>query len=423
MSIGDTTTITCDRCGATATAVDLVRPPGWTCDGPDVCNVCSSPASPAIVEPAPFRLPMLPAPVLPLLTTSSAKAFRACARLYSFKYELGYRAVESAGVLRFGTLVHAGMEAWWLAAMAGETDGRIAAALAAVAAAGEADPYELARAEAMLVGYHAKWADVPMRVLAVEAEFTGPLVNPETGAASRTWARAGKIDAIAILGDYGPEPRVVEHKTSSEDVSVGSDYWVRLRLDPQISTYLRGAEDLGVRAAGCLYDVLAKPMQRPSAVPIVDDDGVKIVFDAAGERVRTKDGKKWRQTGDAAEGLTLQTRPETPDEYKARILAAIAENPDRYYQRGEVVRLEEDVADAAFDTWQTGRLIREAQIANRWPRNPDACSRYGRTCEFLPICTRTGSLDDPARYHREANAHRELTMTQTPKEEATPCNP
>lgn len=326
---------------------------------------------------------------LPLLTVSRASAFRACPRYHHVAYNLGYRTVYEEDTLRFGKLVHLGLEAWWLTKS-------LDAALAAMA--GESDPFDLARAEVALMGYDERWRDEPLETLAVEIEFLTELRNPDTGAASRTFSLAGKIDAIARWGD---RVVVVEHKTSSEDVSPGSTYWRRLRLDAQVSTYLAGARSLGYDPASCLYDVLAKPGIRPlKATP----------FEA--RKYRKKDGGLY-------EGQ--RENDESVDEFRARLLETIAENPERYYARGEVVRLEQEEADAAFDLWSTGRAIREAQVADRHPRNPGSCLRWGRECSLFDVCTGTASLDDTSRFKRLENVHAELTLQttqETPKETA-----
>ncbi len=340
---------------------------------------------------------------LPVITNSQMKTFRRCAREHQLSYTLGYRPAQTAEALRFGTLLHLGLEAWWKAPE-GE---RLEHALAALDD-GESDAYERARASAMLRGYDARWCDEPYDVISVEAEFRTALVNPESGAPSRTYVLGGKLDVLVVDRRDG-RPRLVEHKTSSEDISDGSDYWKRLLLDPQVSTYFAGSRALGHEIAECVYDVLGKPGQRPSSVALRDADGSKIVHDASGERVRTKDGKKWRESGDTALGYVLQTRPETPDEHYERVLAAIAEDPSRYYRRGKVVRLEAEEADAAHDAWHTARMIREAELAGRWTRNPDSCVRFGRTCSFFPVCTGTASLDDPTLFRRVENPHEELT--------------
>jgi hypothetical protein len=234
----------------------------------------------------------------------------------------------------------------------------------------QADPFDLARAEAMIRGYDARWSAEPYEVLAVEAEFRAPLVNPETGAASRTWQRGGKIDAIAR--DSAGRILVVEHKTASEDIAPGSPYWRRLSMDGQVSGYFLGADALGFPAEACLYDVLAKPKLRPYEV-----------------------SKK-------------RAEPETPEEFRARCLAAIAEDPNAYFRRGEVVRLQAEAEEALFDDWQTAQQMREAERLGRFPRNPDACMKWGRPCDFFDVCAGEASIDDPSRFRRSEHVNPEL---------------
>lgn len=331
---------------------------------------------------------------LRVITNSELSCFRRCQREHHYAYGLGYRAREDVQALRFGSAIHLGLEAWWR----GEGVERAVEA----ATEGVEDAYEVAKLRVLLLGYDARWAGEAHDVVAVEREFRAPLVNPETGAASRTFALGGKIDVLLERG-------FVEHKTTAQEIGVGSRYWRRLTLDPQVSTYYAGAKALGHEVDHCVYDVLRKPALRPSQVPLVDEDGVKIVLSLDGERVRTKDGKKWRQTGDAELGYVLQTRPETPEEYEARLAEEIATNPTRYYQRGQVVRLEADERDAQLDAWQLTRAMREAEIAGRYPRNADACERYGRMCPYFDVCAGTASLEDPSRFEEVEHVHQELS--------------
>ena len=276
------------------------------------------------------------------------------------------------------------------------------------------DAYDLALCEEMLRGYDVRWADQPWEVVSVEQEYRTALVNPETGAASKTWQRAGKIDALVRNRRTGLL-YLCEHKTSSEDIGPGSDYWMALTLDPQVSGYYDGARELGYDVVGCLYDVLGKPKLTPKQIPVVED-GCKVVLDAAGQRVRTKDGKKWRETADAAEGHRLVTRTETVEEYAARVRSAIAEDPDRYYQRGEVVRLEREEWAYRADAWATGKAIRQAQVTGLWIRNPDACKRWGRRCEFFGLCTGTEDASDTTKWTRREWKHPELTAPTVPEQ-------
>lgn len=337
---------------------------------------------------------------LRVLTNSEMKTRRRCAREHHLSYELGYRPIEDAEALRIGTLVHVGLDLWWkgTACLADVLD---------AATRGAADDYEAAKIRVMLSGYDARWIGEhdASSVVAVEREVYAPLRNPETGAASRTFELGMKLDVL--LGRS-----FVEHKTTSEEIGLGSSYWKRLQMDTQVSTYYAGAKSLGHEVTGCLYDVLRKPALRPSGVPLVDDSGFKIVLDKNGQRVYCKTvgkaGPKPRETGDSKEGYVLQTRPETPAEYELRLTEEVAENPDKYYQRGEVVRLEHEEREAALDAWQLAREIREAELAGAHPRNPDACSRFGRMCGFFDVCTGTAQLDDASRFVRVENVHPEL---------------
>ena len=272
------------------------------------------------------------------------------------------------------------------------------------------DPFELVRAEEMLRGYSARWFDEKLKVLAVEAEYDADLTNPESGAASRTFRLGGKIDAI--VEDATGRVLNVEHKTSGEDVSAGSFYWRRLKINSQISGYLVGARALGFDPVETLYDVLGKPGQRPATTPLLDEWGMKIVLDGAGARVKTKDGKKHRETGDSALGYVLQTRPETVEEYRVRVREAICKEPDAYFVRGTVVRLQDEEKEASFDTWQTAASIREGRRLGRHPRNPDSCVRYGAPCSMFDVCTGEASVDDPTRYRRVVNMHEELSASK-----------
>jgi hypothetical protein len=166
---------------------------------------------------------------------------------------------------------------------------------------------------------------------------------------------------------------VMEHKTSSEDVGPGSVYWRKLTLDAQISIYYAGARSLGHEPDGVLYDVLRKPALRP------------------------------------LEANSKRKEPESPAAYRDRCVTDIAERPDHYYQRGVVVRLEDEEVDAAYDAWQTAEQVRASRNANRWPRNPDACTQYSRMCDYWEVCSGGASIDDPLLFERDTeNPHREL---------------
>lgn len=307
-------------------------------------------------------------PELELLTSSRLRAFRACARQHLYGHVQGYRSLEAASALVFGTAMHEALAAWWSA----PRDRAFGDALAKLPLT--MAPFDRARAEAMLAGYHAYWSQSGFEAVEIEREFRLPLINPETGHASRTWMLAGKVDAIV----RGPDGRwVLEHKTTSEDCSPGSPYRRRLALDGQVSQYVEGAASLGYHVAGVLYDVLVKPQHRP------------LLATPSEARKYTKAGSLYASQRD---------RDETPAEYRERVASAIMEDPTRYYAAVEVVRLEDERDEYAYDVWQLAELMRMSARTGRAPRNPDACFRYSTPCEFFDVCTGVTSLDDPLRF-------------------------
>jgi hypothetical protein len=229
------------------------------------------------------------------------------------------------------------------------------------------DPYQLAIVAAMYHGHKTRWADHPLEVIGTEQPFEIPLVNPDTGAPTPIWNLAGVIDRIVKLPDG--RLALMEYKTTSLDFAPEADYWVRLHLDPQLSIYVIAACKLGYDIKTVLYDVTRRPALRPlKATP---EESRKF----------TKDGKLY---------ANQRENDETPEEFAARVSTAITEKPDHYFARIEIARLDQDLEDCAGEIWQQQQAIREAQKSGRWYKNPASCFDFGRSCEFLPICSGCG---------------------------------
>ena len=221
------------------------------------------------------------APALELATISQLRCFGECPRKERYAYQLGIRRRLSDDDPRsYGTLAHRLIEEWW------KTRGDLDVCLDALAAL-KVDPYIAAKARAFIIGYHHRWvADLDhLEVIAVEVKFEMPLRNPATGRESRTYRVGGKIDVVVRYD--GADPRslreagvyVIEHKSSSEEIGAGSPYWVKLKLDGQVSLYLDGAATLTDEPVkGCIYDVFRRPAQKPSQVPVLDEDGLRALL-------------------------------------------------------------------------------------------------------------------------------------------------
>lgn len=311
------------------------------------------------------------------VSTSELHAFMRCRREHTNVFTLGYEPIAEAQPFVFGKLVHKGLEAWWRAAK----PHRLSAALLRIERTLDEKPelvdaFDRAKVEELLRGYDARWGEETLAMIAVEQEFRAPLIHPITREISPRVGLWGRIDTIA--GDPNGNVWIVEHKTA-QDASPGP-YWERLRIDLQCSIYLLGARALGLEPAGVLYDVIEKPRLYP--------------FRATERRPRD--------------------REESPDEFRVRLAGHLASHSP--YKRGIVVRLEMDEVEAGLDLWDAAHEIaalrERVRCGERSPRNPDACFRYGRMCEFFGPCTNSADLSDERLFRRTKRALAETEKTQ-----------
>lgn len=212
----------------------------------------------------------------------------------------------------------------------------------------------------------------------------------------------------------------IEHKSTALEIGAGSPYWKRLVIDSQISTYQTGVRSLGFDPAGTLYDVVRKVRLIPQLATPAENREYTKMSDRGCKECKKKAPAPLPHTelvgkGDEAREVacvdgrivtdpggklyaSMRERDETLDEYRTRVRADIGAAPEKYFQRGVVLRLEQEEIDAAADTWELGRQIRESQLENRWPRNPEACETFGSFCPYWAVCTNEASINDPTRY-------------------------
>lgn len=373
-----------------------------------------------------------------LATISRIRAFRACARYHHLSYNELLEAVEDDGgvALNFGDGGHVVLEHWWRRLGTVSADEMLAECIELaennLKIRRTLDAYQRAALRAVVAGYHFRWHDTSLEydVLHVEVQFRTRLRNPATGRALAGWDQGGKMDVVVRHRATG-RTYVMEHKFSGEDVSPGSIYWQRLTVDGQVSIYLDGAKSLGFDVDGCIYDVIARPQQKPlKATPLekrtlTKGKGCKLCRVKAGEQGRgylliqgaevtcaACKGSGWEE----APRLHADQREhdETPEQFGDRIVAAIAENPLKYFGRGDVVRFDEEAEDARADVYETVLAMRDSMKSGRAPRNTDACSRlYGRVCPYLSLCSRETTISDASKFRRREHQHPELAGTNT----------
>jgi hypothetical protein len=310
------------------------------------------------------------------LTSSKMGTFMTCPQKHDYQHVKGRVPLKTGEALSFGRLWHKCMEAWWSTSHNGKsTQQRLVYAEEQFALDSSIDPFEREKLRMMLAGYTARWGEEPIETVAVELPFKMPLCDPDTGDESEFFCIEGTIDKIVRKEG---KLYIVEHKTSGDDASPGSDYWRRLAIDTQISVYYDGARAAGYDVVGCIYDVAMKPGQKPlKATP--------------------EENRKYTKTG--ALYANQRDEDETPVAYGNRIFQAMTEDVNAFFVRGEVARLDAAIMRARRDTWEIAWTIQTQMEAGMAPRNTRACrTPGGGLCEYFDVCSGAAELSDPTRF-------------------------
>lgn len=170
---------------------------------------------------------------LEVITSSSQRAFRECAKKYEYRYMRGYKTKTTPAYFAFGTAIHASLENWY---------GNLAHD---VVYPSETDQ---ARGNAMMTAYfqHFKKDRENWKVLHTEHEF---LLEHNAN------KLAGKIDMI--VEDEVGDVWFVEHKTVSTPPRKED-----LQMDPQFLNYSLAMSKMNTKVKGWIYNGLVKPKQK-----------------------------------------------------------------------------------------------------------------------------------------------------------------
>jgi hypothetical protein len=268
-----------------------------------------------------------PCPPLPsrlrALTFSAISTFQRCPREYELSYVERLAPSEYAAALAVGSAFHAGVAALHLgrpleeALAIAEDVIRKAVEQAIVAVGTVSEPTalpsmarDIAKTAAMVCGwyerYFAVWngtaaaRDRDVEMLESEVVLEAPLPSPTSRRASRSFTLAGRLDGIVRLRDragdaFGDGPAdgiwVYEAKTTSAEIT-------------------EAAESFSLSVQPSLYEVLASSYFGPHMGPVLGS----VVDLVKKPVIRTRNG-------------------ETPEEYRARAVAAYRDEPERYFRR------------------------------------------------------------------------------------------
>lgn len=283
------------------------------------------------------------------------------------------------------------------------TDDIIRACIQKISDTAERDPDAsliCAKIAGLMVGYHHRWRDQQWRTVEKEQEFQLPIINPETSRRSRTHTYAGKTDGL--IEGYAKLVGL-EHKTASEDISdPASPYWSRLIIDSQVSHYALANWQQGRKIDGTLYDVIRKPTINPKKIAKADAR-LKCKDKETGQmREITEEERTAANYGTIGEiesqgtyfgfgelhlGYPPVGETESDELYFLRLARDTINNPDKYFARRMIHRLDNDIVEYATELWEMNKDIASARRLNRHYRNSGSCMQWNTPCEYLGICS------------------------------------
>ena len=319
-------------------------------------------------------------------TYSMWSLFRNCRKACEYRYVVGLVPREKDPNLSFGSLMHECLQNWHgtgdLAAVLDFID---RACMARVADDGIRKDWHLARA--LMTGYAARYPREEFAVVALEKTFEGPITNPATGAASRSFVLAGKVDGIVRIGT---DHYILEHKTAA---TIDADYLERLWTDFQIAIYSQYVEQaLGIPITGVIYNVLGKARLQQSKGETEDEyQAHRAVL-----LERSKTGKT----------TAKRKLPESDDEFQVRLAAKYAD-PEMFHR--EMLYLSRDRFEVLrAELWELTQAFLDAKRRKVFYQNTSFCFNYHRPCAYFPVCRSNGNPNVIDNFYTIAAPHEEL---------------
>lgn len=247
-------------------------------------------------------------------------------------------------------------------------------------------------ATAIMRGYFARYPLEEFGVVELEKVFEGEIVNPATGATSRSFTLAGKVDGIVRVGD---EYFLLENKTAS---LIDSGYLERLWTDFQITLYAWYVEQaLGIHISGIIYNVIVKAKLQQSKGETEDE------FESRRAELIAKS-----KTGKSS---AKRRMPETDDEFQERLAAKYAD-PSMFHRENLYISRDR-FAVLQGELWELTQAFLDARRRDSWYQNTSQCFTFGRPCAYFALCSSNFSPLVRDNHYRVEPPHGELSDTTT----------
>jgi len=325
----------------------------------------------------------------PMVSTYSMwSLFRNCRKAVDWRYLQQLVPLQRDRNLHFGSLIHECLQSWHarrdLAEVLDLIDRRCMNRTQ-----DEDQRRDWHLATAMMKGYAARYPAEEFEVIALEKAFEDPIVNPATGAASRSFKLAGKVDGIVRIGS---DHFILEHKTASQ---VDADYLEKLWTDFQITIYAHYVEQtMGIPITGILYNVLVKAKLQQSK----------------GETEEEFQARRAELLAKSKTGKTTAKRklPESDEEFQQRLAEKYAD-PEMFHR--EMLYLSRDRFDILrSELWELTQAFLDARRRGVFYQNTAFCFNYQRPCPYFALCRSNGNPNVIENFYQRVSPNEELRV-------------
>lgn len=330
-------------------------------------------------------------------TYSMWSLFRNCRKAVDWRYLQQLVPLERDRNLHFGSLIHECLQEWHQRRDMEEVLALVGT-LCPARLYDEGQRRDWHNATALMKAYAARYAGEEFKVVALEKTFQGPIVNPATGAASRSFVLAGKVDGIVRIGD---DYFLLEHKTAAQ---LDADYLERLWTDFQITIYAYYVEQaMGITITGILYNILVKAKFQQSK----------------GETEEEYQARRAELLAKSKTGKTTAKRklPETDEEFQER-LAEKYTDPAMLHR--EMLYLSRDRFDILrSELWELTQAFLDARRRGVFYQNTGFCFNFHRPCPYFALCRSNGNPNVVENFYQRVAPNEELRVLPSDPTETT----
>ena len=246
----------------------------------------------------------------------------------------------------------------------------------------------------MMIAYMERYREDDFEIIANEYEFNGAIRNPRTGAESKTFMLAGKVDGV-IKTSQGLF--LIEHKTTSRLMDDPED---KLWEDTQVGIYVSYLRDLGYDIIGVIYNELLK-------CSLIQKKG------------ESEERYQERYADLCAKSKTSQSTakrqlPESDEDYAVRVREWC--QSENRFQRSVLYLSNKQIDLVRLDIWGMTQQFLDARRRDDWFCNRESCNTFYGDCEYRRYCQ--SNYDDAVRqemFEVAVTPHTEFESFGTPE--------